>query len=270
MARHRPLRQSSPRPPPVSVCVNEARRALPCSQKTSPTSSPSFKGRRRPRIAHRVPLRAQPAMSFFYAYEPHFTCNVWVPDWWEKLCEACWKPGDRGEKDLGQDGGYIIFIGLRRRTTLVGEAVHKRFANFTSLLSVRTRRCPRPFGNDREQITAGHTLQLVKHAFICLPNCVENNLVLTRIRQCGSFRGCGARFSRKCRDTKQANADVSASRGHSARSRQLDRVGDCAASKKGALAIWARGKKACASCLCGAESLVGVREQVPAASSGPP
>jgi len=85
-------------------------------------------------------VRAQPAMSIFYAYEPRFTCNVWVPDWWEKLCEACWKPGHRGEKDLDQDGGYIIFIELWRRTTLVGGAVHKRFANSTSLLSVRTRR----------------------------------------------------------------------------------------------------------------------------------
>jgi len=109
------------------------------------------------RLIRRAPLRAQPAMSIFYAYEPRFTCNVWFPDWWEKLCEACWKPGHRGEKDLDQDEGYIIFIELRRRTTLVGGAVHKRFANFTSLLSVRTRRCPRPFGNDREQITAGHT-----------------------------------------------------------------------------------------------------------------
>jgi len=120
-------------------------------------------------------------MSIFYAYEPRFTCNVWVPDWWEKLCEACWKPGHRGEKDLDQDEGYITFIELRRRTTLVGGAVHKRFANFTSLLSVRTRRCPRPFGNDREQISAGHMLQVVKHAFICPPKCVENDLVLTRM-----------------------------------------------------------------------------------------
>jgi len=57
--------------------------------------------------------------------------------------------------------------------------------------------------------------------------------------QCGSFRGWGARSSRKCRDTKQANADVSASRGRSARSRQLDRFDDRAATKKEALAIWA-------------------------------
>jgi len=71
----------------------------------------------------------------------------------------------------------------------VGGAVHKRFANFTSLLSVRTRRCPRPFGNDREQISAGHMLQVVKHAFICPPKCVENDIVLTRMWQCGSFRG---------------------------------------------------------------------------------
>ena len=133
-------------------------------------------------------IRAQPAMSIFYAYEPHFTCNVWVRDWWEKLCEACWKPGNRGEKDLGQDGGYIIFIELRRRTTLVGVAVHKRFANLTSLLSLRTRRCPRHFGNDREQITAGHTLQVLKHAFVCPPKCAESELVLTRIWQCSSFR----------------------------------------------------------------------------------
>jgi len=128
-------------------------------------------------------------MSIFYAYEPRFTCNVWVPDLWEKQCEACWKPGHRGEKDSDQDEGYITFIELRRRTTLVGGAVRKRFTNFTSLLSVRTRRCPRPLGNDREQITAGHTLQVVKHAFICPPKCVENDIVLTRRWQCGSFRG---------------------------------------------------------------------------------
>ena len=77
-------------------------------------------------------------MSISYAYGPRFTGNVCFSGWWEKLCEACWKPGDRDEKDLGQDGGYVIFIELGRKTTLVGEAVHKRFANFTSLLSLRS------------------------------------------------------------------------------------------------------------------------------------
>jgi len=195
---------------------------------------------------------------------------VCLSGWWEKLCEACWQPGDRDENNLGQDGGYIIFIELERRLTLVGDSVHKRFANFTSLLSLRTRRCPRPFGNDREQITAGHTLQTVKHALICPLKYVENEWKLTRMRQCGSFRGCGARSSCKCRDTKQAKADVSASRGHSARSRQLDGVGDCTASKKGGTRHLGARRAACASCLCGAESLVSVRQQAPAVSSGPP
>jgi len=119
-------------------------------------------------------------MSISYAYEPLFTCNVCLSGWWEKLCEACWKPGDRYEKDFGQDGGYIIFIELGRRTTLVGEAVHERFAIFTSLLSLLTRWCPRPFGHDRKQITAGHTLQTVKHALICPLKYVENEWKLTR------------------------------------------------------------------------------------------
>jgi len=70
----------------------------------------------------------------------------------------------------------------------VGEAVHQRFANFTSLLSLRTRRCPRHFGNHREQITAGHELQVVKHALICVLKCVESILVLTRMCPCSSFR----------------------------------------------------------------------------------
>jgi len=66
----------------------------------------------------------------------------------------------------------------------VGEAVHERFTNFTSLLSLQTHR---PFGNDREQITAGHTLQTVKHALICPLKYVENEWKLTRMWQCGSF-----------------------------------------------------------------------------------
>jgi len=88
--------------------------------------------------------------------------------------------------------------------------------------------------------------------------------------QCGSFRACGARSSCNCRDNKQAKADVSASRGHSARSRQLDGVGDCTASKKGGTRHLGAGRAACASCLCGAESFVSVRQQAPAAWSGPP
>jgi len=209
-------------------------------------------------------------MWISYAYEPRFTRNVWLSGWWEKLSEACWKPGDRDEKDLGHDGGYIIFIELRRRTTLVGEAVHKRLANFTSLLSFRTRRCPRPFGNGREQITAGHTLQTVTHALIGPLKYVENEWKLTRMWQCASFRGCSARSSCNCRDTKQAKADVSASRGHSARSRQLDGVGNCTASKNGGTRHLGAQRAACASCLCGVESLVSVRQQAPTASSGPP
>jgi len=63
-------------------------------------------------------------MSIFYAYEPRFTCNVCLSGWWEKLCEACWKLGGRGLKDLDRDGGYMLFNGPRRSLTLVGEAVH--------------------------------------------------------------------------------------------------------------------------------------------------
>jgi len=63
-------------------------------------------------------------MSIFYAYEPRFTCNVCLSGWWEKLCEACWKPGGRGLKDLDRDGGYMLFNEPRRIPTLVGEAVH--------------------------------------------------------------------------------------------------------------------------------------------------
>jgi len=46
-------------------------------------------------------------MSTSYAYEPLFTCSVCLSCWWEKPCEACWKPGVRDEKDFGQDGDYI-------------------------------------------------------------------------------------------------------------------------------------------------------------------
>jgi len=97
-------------------------------------------------------------MSISYAYESRFACNVCLSGRWEKLCEACWKLGDRDEKDLGQDRGYIVFIELGRRMTLVGEAVHKRCAIFTSLLFFRNFPCPTPFGKDRELITRAAAL----------------------------------------------------------------------------------------------------------------
>jgi len=74
-------------------------------------------------------LRAHPATSFFSAYERCFTCNVWLSDWWEKLCEACWKTRSRRQKDLDGYGGYMLFSEPRRSPTLVGEAVHLRRAN---------------------------------------------------------------------------------------------------------------------------------------------
>jgi len=61
-------------------------------------------------------------MSIFYAYEPRFTGNVCLSCWWEKPCEACWKLGGRGLKDLDRDGGYMLFNGPRWSLTLVGEA----------------------------------------------------------------------------------------------------------------------------------------------------
>jgi len=45
------------------------------------------KGRRRSFVAGKGRLcdllRAQPPMSILAAYEPPFSCNVWIFDWWE-------------------------------------------------------------------------------------------------------------------------------------------------------------------------------------------